>query len=308
MRISTWRWLGLLLVLLVVISVAAACGKSTTYTPTSTPTSTPTQTTPYTVNVSTKASLGNYLVDSNGMTLYFYNKDNFNKSNVPESLIATWPIFYVASISVPSPALDPSDFATITRSDGQSQTTYYGWPLYHYINDKAASETNGQGLGGVWFVVTPDLPGASTPTPTGSPTPTPTATATPTATPTSTATATPTPSPTASPTPTATSTPTPTTQSVTVNISAKNIAFSTNKITVPAGAHVSIVFNNQDNGIPHNVSVYTDSSAQTSLFIGQIITGPATMTYTFTAPTQPGTYFFRCDVHPTQMTGQFIVQ
>lgn len=38
------------------------------------------------------------------------------------------------------------------------------------------------------------------------------------------------------------------------------------------------------------------------------MTGPATTTYTFTAPSTPGTYFFRCDVHPTVMTGQFIVQ
>ena len=97
-------------------------------------------------------------------------------------------------------------------------------------------------------------------------------------------------------------------QVVTINLTAKNIAFNTDKITVPAGSHITVIFNNQDSGIPHNFAVYTDSSAQTPVFIGQIITGPATITYTFDAPTQPGTYFFRCDVHPTQMTGQFIVQ
>ncbi len=31
------------------------------------------------------------------------------------------------------------------------------------------------------------------------------------------------------------------------------------------------------------------------------------MIYTFTAHSQPGTYFFRCDVHFTMMTGQFVV-
>jgi plastocyanin len=37
------------------------------------------------------------------------------------------------------------------------------------------------------------------------------------------------------------------------------------------------------------------------------VTGPTTTTYTFTAPSTPGSYFFRCDVHPTQMTGTFVV-
>jgi plastocyanin len=47
---------------------------------------------------------------------------------------------------------------------------------------------------------------------------------------------------------------------------------------------------------------------QKPIFVGQIITGPsATIDYKFTAPITPGTYFFRCDVHPS-MNGSFIVQ
>jgi outer membrane protein assembly factor BamB/plastocyanin len=113
-----------------------------------------------------------------------------------------------------------------------------------------------------------------------------------------------TPTPTATPTLTPTSTP----QSVTINLTAKNIAFDKNTITVPAGAHVIMTFDNQDTGISHNFALYTNQSAQQSIFIGQIVTGPTTITYTFDAPTEPGTYFYRCDVHPTRMTGQFIVQ
>jgi plastocyanin len=95
---------------------------------------------------------------------------------------------------------------------------------------------------------------------------------------------------------------------VTINLIAKNIAFDKSTITVPAGAQVTINFDNQDSGISHNFAVYTDSSASTSIFVGQIIAGPKTSTYTFTAPSTPGTYFFRCDVHPTIMTGSFILQ
>ncbi len=77
---------------------------------------------------------------------------------------------------------------------------------------------------------------------------------------------------------------------------------------MPAGANVTVNFNNMDSGIPHNFAVYTNSSATEKIFVGEIITGPVTTTYNFTAPEKPGTYFFRCDVHPEQMRGDFVVQ
>ena len=94
---------------------------------------------------------------------------------------------------------------------------------------------------------------------------------------------------------------------VTIGLMAKNISFNVSSITVPAGSNVVINFDNQDDGISHNFAVYTNSSATSTIFRGPIIVGPNMTTYTFTAPSTPGTYFFRCDVHPTQMYGQFIV-
>ena len=105
-------------------------------------------------------------------------------------------------------------------------------------------------------------------------------------------------------------TPTPTTAPTlnsTFDLQAHDLAFNHDTITVQAGAQVTVNFNNMDAGILHNFALYTDSSATTMLFRGAYVTGPATTTYTFAAPSTPGTYFFRCDVHPTQMTGQFIV-
>ncbi len=96
-------------------------------------------------------------------------------------------------------------------------------------------------------------------------------------------------------------------ESVIVWLSVKNIAYNKSEIKVPAGAHVTVNFDNQDNGIPHNFAVYDTSAAKINIFRGAIVTGPKKTTYNFTAPDTPGTYFFRCDVHPTQMTGQFIV-
>jgi cytochrome c oxidase subunit II len=95
---------------------------------------------------------------------------------------------------------------------------------------------------------------------------------------------------------------------VMVDLMAQNIMFDKSTITVPAGAEVMINFDNKDAGVPHNFALYTDSSATTLIFRGNIITGPKTITYTFTAPATPGNYFFRCDVHPTMMTGTLVVQ
>jgi cytochrome c oxidase subunit 2 len=95
---------------------------------------------------------------------------------------------------------------------------------------------------------------------------------------------------------------------VMIDLTAQNIAFDTKQITVPAGVEVMISFDNKDNGVPHNFSVYTDATATKAIFTGKIITGPGRITYTFTAPTTPGNYFFRCDVHPTIMTGTFTVK
>jgi plastocyanin len=43
-----------------------------------------------------------------------------------------------------------------------------------------------------------------------------------------------------------------------------------------------------------------------SVFTGKVVTGPATVDYSLKA-LPPGVYHFRCQVHPTQMTGELIV-
>ncbi|MBP2145365.1 plastocyanin [Methanofollis sp. W23] len=96
-------------------------------------------------------------------------------------------------------------------------------------------------------------------------------------------------------------------ESVTFDLSALNNEFNTDEISVPAGAPVIINFDNQDEGVDHNFAAYKTDAAVEVIFRGDVITGPAEVSYTFTAPEEPGTYFFRCDVHPTQMTGDFIV-
>ena len=95
-------------------------------------------------------------------------------------------------------------------------------------------------------------------------------------------------------------------QTVTVNISALNYRFDKSNITVPAGANVTMVFDNKE-AVPHNVAIYTTPAATEVIFKGEVITGPKTITYNFTVPTTPGDYLFRCDVHPAVMTSTFTV-
>ncbi len=108
----------------------------------------------YTVMISTNATLGNYLVDGDGMTLYWYTKDAPGQSACSGDCIKNWPAFTVSTIQAPS-ALDPADFGSITRSDGGTQMTYKGYPLYYWVKDKNRGDVTGQNVGQVWFVVDP---------------------------------------------------------------------------------------------------------------------------------------------------------
>ena len=92
-----------------------------------------------------------------------------------------------------------------------------------------------------------------------------------------------------------------------LSVTADNIHFSAGCLAAPTGQPFTITFDNKDSGVPHNVAIYSDSSASKVLFRGQIVTGATTTTYH--VPALPaGTYYFRCDVHPTAMHGTFIVK
>jgi predicted lipoprotein with Yx(FWY)xxD motif len=100
------------------------------------------------------STVGTYLVDGDGFTLYYFLKDTKDKSNAAAAIIAIWPVFFAENFRVPS-SLSASDFGTITRSDGIQQTTYKGWPLYYYTKDTAAGQVNGQGFNNLWYVIVP---------------------------------------------------------------------------------------------------------------------------------------------------------
>jgi len=106
------------------------------------------------VKIMEKETVGKYLADGRGITLYSFAKDEKNMSNCIEGCAVNWPPFYADPAAVVE-GCEASDFATITRSDGRQQTTYQGKPLYYFKNDKYPGDTFGHGLGDAWFLITP---------------------------------------------------------------------------------------------------------------------------------------------------------
>jgi plastocyanin len=92
---------------------------------------------------------------------------------------------------------------------------------------------------------------------------------------------------------------------VNISLVAQEMTFNLKEISVPAGVKVVMSFENKDI-VPHNFAVYEDSAAVKAMYKGELVSGPKTITFEFMAPSSPGTYYFRCDIH-TFMNGSFIV-
>ena len=102
------------------------------------------------------SSLGEIVVDGEGMTVYMFDSDTQGADvSVCEGECATnWPAVTTDSDS-PEVEGVTGEVGTITGVDGSTQVTLNGWPLYYFIGDEAAGDTNGQGVNDVWWVLTP---------------------------------------------------------------------------------------------------------------------------------------------------------
>ena len=94
--------------------------------------------------------IGGAAASQPGLTLYVFDPDQNSSGSICNDGCATnWPPLLTTD-GVPSGV---SNLGTITRNDGSTQVTYDGRPLYFFINDNVAGDTNGQGAGGVWWTV-----------------------------------------------------------------------------------------------------------------------------------------------------------
>jgi predicted lipoprotein with Yx(FWY)xxD motif len=99
------------------------------------------------------AQFSSFIVDDKGMSLYLYTKDTPGTSY--GKCATAWPPLLTSGAAVAGNGLDASKLGTTTRTDGTTQVTYNGWPLYYYAKDKQAGDTVGQDVGSVWFLVNP---------------------------------------------------------------------------------------------------------------------------------------------------------
>jgi predicted lipoprotein with Yx(FWY)xxD motif len=112
---------------------------------------------PATVGVA-NSGLGKILVDSQGRTLYLFQKDSGTTSTCAGACASDWPPLMANGKPTAGSGASASMLGTSTRSDGKPQVTYNGHPLYRYQGDQEPGDTSGQGItafGGAWFALSP---------------------------------------------------------------------------------------------------------------------------------------------------------
>lgn len=139
--------------------VVAACGTTTTA---STPN--PTSMSPAaggaaaTIAVTSNAKLGQILVDGSGRTVYLFGADKGTTSVCYTDCAAAWPPVITHGAPLAGTGATSSLLGTTTRTDGATQVTYAGHPLYYWVADKSPGDATGQAVnnfGGPWYVLSP---------------------------------------------------------------------------------------------------------------------------------------------------------
>ncbi len=101
------------------------------------------------------STFGEILVDDGGNTLYAFTQDSDGVSVCYDECAATWPALISEDELRAGEGVEGSLLGTAARADGSEQVNYAGMPLYHFAGDARPADTNGQGVGDVWFVVSP---------------------------------------------------------------------------------------------------------------------------------------------------------
>jgi predicted lipoprotein with Yx(FWY)xxD motif len=109
------------------------------------------------VSLGNAGDVGMVLVDSKGMTLYEFEKDQGTQSSCYGACAEAWPPLLTTGEPQPSNGSDGSLLGTTKRKDGTTQVTYSGHPLYGFVEDKKPGEANGNDVtafGADWYALT----------------------------------------------------------------------------------------------------------------------------------------------------------
>ncbi|MDP2661371.1 MAG: hypothetical protein Q8R28_11655 [Dehalococcoidia bacterium] len=147
---------------LVLVLSLAACYSTPAASPASSPTSTPSAgassslapAKAATLKAGQNATLGQYLSDDQGRTLYLFITDTSTASTCYDACAQKWPPLLTQGAPTGT-GITASLLGTSQRREGTAQVTYKGHPLYYYAPDQKPGDTTGQGVGSVWYVVSP---------------------------------------------------------------------------------------------------------------------------------------------------------
>ncbi|MFE0605590.1 SCO0930 family lipoprotein [Streptomyces sp. NPDC058892] len=109
------------------------------------------------LSVAKDPKLGEHIVDGKGMTVYRFKKDTAwpMVSNCVGDCLAKWPVVPPVD-KANAKGIIEKNYRVMDRPDGKKQQTVDCWPVYTFSGDKKPGDTNGQGVGGTWYAVSPD--------------------------------------------------------------------------------------------------------------------------------------------------------
>lgn len=141
------------LIPLIAVVAVAACGGSTS---TASSSASASAAATATVSVAMNAKLGQILVDGNGRTLYLFEADKGSSSTCYGDCAAYWPPLLTGGPPMPGTGVNASLLGTTKRTDGTTEVTYGGHPLYYVVTDHNPGDATGQAVsnfGAAWYVV-----------------------------------------------------------------------------------------------------------------------------------------------------------
>ncbi len=109
-----------------------------------------------TISVAQHDEHGAFLTDAGGISLYLFLTDQQGEpSSCTDTCAQSWPPLLATEEPTASEGADQSLLGTSVRADGTTQVTYNGWPVYYFLRDQEPGDALGQGLGNVWYLVSP---------------------------------------------------------------------------------------------------------------------------------------------------------
>jgi predicted lipoprotein with Yx(FWY)xxD motif len=97
------------------------------------------------------SDLGVILTDADGNTIYYFANDSEGTSTCAGDCLANWPPVPAEGTPTAGDGVD-AELGTAEATDGTTMLTVNGFPAYYFAGDSAAGDTNGQGVGDVWWV------------------------------------------------------------------------------------------------------------------------------------------------------------